>query len=794
MNRAKTKWVGSFRRWRLLVLGLGLGWLACPISVRGNASSEYREQALTNAVRSAERTWRSLESPPPSLGAREVFMAALAYCEAGVHLDRLERLFSVAAQMQDRNSTNRSYGNLRWSWGHETVLDYNAVDFCMQTAAMIWRHHRDRLPPAARAQLRELIRFGLEGLRRHRVPEHYTNIALMNAGDLILLGESVGDSGAAEEGYARLERFLIYMWEGGTHEYDSPTYYGVDLDDLELIASYCARDRGHQQAEMLLEYFWTDIALNWIAGAQKLGGARSRDYDYLAGLGPLDQHLLANGWVSADAKTVPNNLFASYGRWSPAPELLALAKTKLPRYVEQVWGIEPAQGRRHYVCRDVSLSAAGAAYGGRMDLPLTVDLPGPRGRARGYFIADGRQDPYGKIKIPESKAHSKTLHLNPFWAAAQRKADALGVVVYREKDVNSTNTTLQSHFVFPVDVESFWIGNRQVKLTAGGTEEYVVPVGEALVLRQGSAAVGIKVPWACGCEGHPVSARLVNDGNPFGAARLTVDHQLGSAGLKGNPGASFWVRVGSELDGAAFERWRREFGAARCEVAASKESVRVTAKGVEGELTVAVVAPFQTPARIEPPFPRHLLAVEGEDRGRRLLESVEPLRSMAQGAITSTPVVVPDAGAMGWEAEQARLLPPFAPGNDSQASAGRFIWMPAEPGERAGSSVARASYRLNLSRAGRYVLWGRVLSPTPENDSFFVRAEGASGSLLEPTPWPVGVHAGWTWVRLNHPDGRQPLILALPAGDVTLQIRAREAGAKLDRLWLTSELDASIPK
>ena len=47
----------------------------------------------------------------------------------------------------------------------------------------------DWLPKEARSELDALLRLGVEGCLRHRVPTDYTNIAILNAGNLIVLGE-----------------------------------------------------------------------------------------------------------------------------------------------------------------------------------------------------------------------------------------------------------------------------------------------------------------------------------------------------------------------------------------------------------------------------------------------------------------------------------------------------------------------------------------------------------------------------------------------------------------------------
>ncbi len=63
--------------------------------------------------------------------------------------------------------------------------------------------------------------------------------------------------------------------------------------------------------------------------------------------------------------------------------------------------------------RHVALSIAGKTYH-NMDAPMVVNFAGPQTMPRGYFIADGRRDPYGKKVIPEGTGpHRKTLHLMP---------------------------------------------------------------------------------------------------------------------------------------------------------------------------------------------------------------------------------------------------------------------------------------------------------------------------------------------------------------------------------------------
>ncbi len=749
---------------------------------------------VAQSVSEGERVWKMVEGEPPAgLASRDLFSYALALCESGEHPERLERLFATAARMQERDPSKKGYGNFRWSWGHEDVFDFNAVDFCMQSGSLLWLRHQDRLDNATYRNLKTLLELGVEGLLRHRVNESYTNIALMNAGNLVLLGEALGNPAAAAEGAARLNRITFHLSEAGIHEFDSPTYYGVDLTDVLLIERFAQNPRVRDQARAIRRLLWTDIALNWFPASQKLAGAHSRTYDYLRGQGELDEHLRSNGWITPPAPKASGLIYLAFQE-APAEGRFREMSRQFPRTVTQIWGTDRDQTRTHHLCADVTLSSAATGYGGRMDLPLTVDLPGPRDRVRGYFIPDGRSDPYGKKKVKESLAHSKTIHLQPLWTAAQRRVDALGLAVYRAADVPEETATLESHFVLPENVDEVWVGGEKVTIKPRQKTEFPLKPGASLVVRQGTATVGIRVPWSRDVSGAESAAALVCDGNTFGAMRLTITHHRPGQARPGDipPGAALWVRIGSGLAGPeAVAAWRRGFDSARAEVKADGTSVSLRVNGTDGPLAVGTSAPFLSAAAPEPATPRHVLARDGEDLGAALLETVEPVKS-AQKALSSNILPLPANGGTYAEAEKGLVLPPMVVADDPAAQDGHYAWMPSTPGERAGSSVGRIRLSLNASGEAPRYLWGRVLSPTPDNDSFFVSLSARRETLLPPTTWALGVRPSWTWVPLNGDNGKL-LPLLLPPGLSTLDIRVREAGAKLDRVFLTTD-PAARPK
>jgi hypothetical protein len=581
-----------------------------------------------------EGFWRACAKPAETVTSRNLFAYALALCESRQEPERLERLFVIAEGMQDRDPKSRSYGNFWWTMRDGKVMDYNAVDFSMRGGALIRLKHGDFIPAPARQRLEQLLEFSVQGCLRHKVQPSYSNIAIMNAGNLILLGEALGKREVADEGYARLDRIFRYTQSAGIHEFDSPTYTGVDLDGLGMIEAFCQREAGRAQARALLELFWTDIALNWFPPSQKLAGAQSRTYDYLHGLGELDRQLALNGWIAAPAPTEIDTIFSAQANWRP-PNKIHDQSNQFPRIVRQSWGNEWWQSRTHYLLPDITLSAASASYGGRMDMPLTVDLPGDRKSVRGYFIADGRDDPYGQKKISDGP-HQKAFHLNPFWTAAQRNADALGLVIYRDKDIPTNAITLASNFVMPMDADSYWVGEQRVEFSKNKPGREKVKPGEVVTLRKGEAAVGLRVPWTRGLDGGKAQMFLIYDGNPSGAVRLAVEH----AGTGERPefnginaGAAFWIRVGSGLKtDEEFSRWRRQFVEAGAEVEAKPSGIKLKVAGADGPVSLTANAPWSAPELIEPMPARSVLELNGEDIGRKILStgSLQQGRQFAQ--------------------------------------------------------------------------------------------------------------------------------------------------------------------
>jgi len=633
----------------LLAVFLGalpLAFSAC------NANSERfsREDFFARSLRRNEALWNGLVGGdlPPNRGVRWIYNYALLLAESGRTdmLPRVARLIELGASMQDKDAGSPTFGNFRWYWRNDKVTDLNAVEFVSHHMIPLWVDHRDRLDPKSRSTLEQTLRRAVDGCLGRKVHPSYTNIAISNAVNLILLGEQFDRKDALEEGLKRLDAICLATWRYGICEYDSPTYYGVDLDELVLLNKYVRTPRARKAGEAMLELFWTDLAANWFAPGGHLGGTHSRSYNYpCAASDFLDRHLAHAGWAPqaysdwAAGKPLdsPERRFidgaawldAIPGPWKPPAKLTKMALTQYPHDVRQRYGSRGASWRRHVIYHDITLGCSGKGYG-VMDLPLTVSLPGERTASRCYFIADGRKDPYGKRKFSVGSAgHTKALHLAPLWAAASGGDQAMAIALYSAPVVNRANViNLQSHFVFRRP-DAMYVDSKPCSAPA------TLVQGAVLTLRYGTAAVAVSVPWARRIDQRPAPIRIVDDGNPHNVLRLTVDHFAGKKSQgPGNPlpGVAIWVQIGSGLTDRRFGKWRDELSTPKIEV--SPKVLRLSSTGGRDAVSLTVDNPWDNKRKVrsEPEPPEGILSVNGKELGRGILEALEPIRRFRDAA------------------------------------------------------------------------------------------------------------------------------------------------------------------
>ena len=601
-----------------LVLGLGIGLVA-------RAQSQAPVYPPLDAKGEAElaKQWRDLKRKRPDDSSRGLYGFILTALAHNWQPKSVTEAIDLVEQMHDRDKASAGYGNYRWYWHDTKPNDLNAVQFCMQEASLAWILYRDRLDDAGRAKLSEALALGSEGVVRQKVAVSYTNIFLMRAANAILIGESTGAPKLALQGKAWFNEWIEYVRANGNHEFSSPTYYGVDAEDLGSLVLYSQDPEVRDKASKALNFLWTDIAANWFEPHQGISGANSRDYGFLLGHGYLDQHLVRSGWIKGNVEGESRPVLDDITHVSPPPGLRE-QWGKLPRMVSQQYGPTPAERAFHYVGRHFSLGSAGKSYGAQ-DRMLALTFDGGPKQPIASFSLDYRNDPYGQGKIETSHGHGKLTHLIPLIASVQRGPEVLQVVYLDPAHTPNPSGLKEpiryagvwANLVLPAEV-SVWTSQGPVR--AG--DEIPLPANAPVYLRSGSVVAAVRFVIAKEDTGRDAELSLIRDGSKLGAQRLSL--LLAQGEPKKPVCAALWVRAAEDIDDEGFARFRAWFSEANSEASASEGDglVRVSVPGLEGTLKLRLNGATQeveTAKGADKATLRGILNVNGTDVGGALL-------------------------------------------------------------------------------------------------------------------------------------------------------------------------------
>lgn len=462
-----------------LILALGMGW---GMFVPAGWCLSLEEQAFIyhQGVRNYERNWNRWQEAGEPWERYSVRMAAdYAYALVSAEqffsrqdvsakispsplpMERITPLLELLQTMQDRNPDSPTYGNFRWYWGQEGVQDRNAVEF-VAGRLIFCKQHEKVLPESARKMLETILLPAAEALQKHTVTSDYTNIAILNSSNLILLGELCGRDDWYQEGTRRLHRFIAHTWKNGVSEFSTPVYYALNLETLATLARGTKNSAIRQKAETLLEYFTAEIACRWFFPAHRLSGAYSRTYHYADSDPYLLYVLQCWGWEPLPPQTANITMIGILnGSYFPPPPTPA----PMPRLIQQSIGGE--QGSlTTFLTPKFAMGSAFLTEGYRKDDVLfAVDLPN---RPRCYFFPDGCENPYGNQRFLASNQHLRAYHLQPSrFLVRQEKPWLVSLEVEysltKEDWKEENRTRLQSHFLFPIP-DAFWLNGKKISL------------------------------------------------------------------------------------------------------------------------------------------------------------------------------------------------------------------------------------------------------------------------------------------------------------------------------------------
>ena len=473
----------------------------------------------------------------------------------------------------------------------------------------------------------------------------YSNMYMMGMVNCILIGEAPGinrtlGAAAAAHGYDLVEAWLTYASTAGNHEFDSPTYYWVQMNALTIGCLYASKPA---KLCAILEHEWADVAANFFAPTETLSGPHSRDYDFLFGRGALQVHTYVNGLGehppvceykdshcerttdSQNALVLLNTLKVVAGAgYSPAAATLALAALPV-REVRSRWlgqnrtanNESAARGDRYnYIVSgryalgstssDYFTNTHTRYYPSPQDKPLALDFGVANMSQRKPVPSltlshDWRDSPYGHWYEPTT---DKASHLAAHPGIVQHRNVLLATTaLHPGEQLDGFDLTsfesLATNLILPhAAASAVLLRGRPFALP---TTPFVAPlgVGDTLALRVSGTCVALRVIEADGCAGQAPALALKGDadGIDLGAMRLAAYHYRGPASpLQGSSHvrAAFALLVDECAADDALGRLSDELAAADVKTSVSANKVwRVEARlrGTDLEVTRDVSEP-----------------------------------------------------------------------------------------------------------------------------------------------------------------------------------------------------------
>jgi hypothetical protein len=582
-----------------------------------------REAGPTPGAAELEAQAMIVRSREPMIGIRGVLRFAVEAAGRGWNAEAVEEALALARAMQVVDPASADHGTFRWRLGDERVTDPNAVEFAGQLLAvlrledegrLVPRPGGRRLTPRSRELLEAMIRDALPAMRRHVVQPGHTNIRLMRIWNLLALGD-LAELDVRAEGEAEWREWLAFTRTHGFTEYLCPTYLGVSLDSLALIADHAPAIDTRVEADAALGYAWRSAAAHWFDPAQRLSGPHARDYDYLYGRGYADEHFAEAGWLTAPprvegagwlpaAPRAALQVFRAACRSEPPGVPTRRILEELPRFVVERTGTHSWQRITNFVGRTASIGVAGDGRGAE-DKTLVVNLPpvedhGATAAALAAetpnvtLVLDGRRDPYGLDRVPTGAAgQRKPHHLRPYVIGSQEgprvtaawyldpRRPAFGVDPARLD-------CLEAHLLMPSRCRVWSV---EAPLAAGAE----LPPEPVVFLRGGAGTVlAIRVLSAAAADLRPRGFALVADGGAHAVQRLTATFAEGPPARGALLALDLELR--ESLDDAEFAAFRRAFAAR--DVTAQLDGTRFTVAG-SLPLDLDLGGPAERPRRVQ---------------------------------------------------------------------------------------------------------------------------------------------------------------------------------------------------
>lgn len=182
--------------------------------------------------------------------------------------------------------------------------DPNWRQFIGVGLAIVAEEYESRLPGSLMERVNRALNLAVEGEPVDRCSPRYSNIALMKAGLNVYVGKRMGRKELTTYGEAfGREVYEAFRECDAFGEYNSPTYYGVNLYALGFWRRYLTESGLHALGAEMEAGLWRDTSLLYHADLQNLCGPFTRSYgmDMAEYTAIISQHI----WMACEREAAP---------------------------------------------------------------------------------------------------------------------------------------------------------------------------------------------------------------------------------------------------------------------------------------------------------------------------------------------------------------------------------------------------------------------------------------------------------------------------------------------------------
>lgn len=548
------------------------------------ASESPRSSTKDRIVTHLDTFDRRAADSSASLDTRDLADAALLALLSGRAPSRAEMYMTRLFAAQDSNEGSPTYGNFRWRTADAGVTDRNAVEFVSQALGPVALQSSEEFSPSFKQQLDSVATAAIAGIRRHNVPVTYTNVYLMKCVNLLLLGRYRHDPDAVATGRRLLDAWRQYTQANGIAEFDSPTYYAVDLNTLVEGARYAASPEDRAALHSVLDYFWNDIAANYLPSAHKLTGPYSRDYDFVSGYGDLNNWVAEAGWLGSSYAAPLKNLQDVFildnsrpgGYHVPAQTTRTAFSGE--RNVISTWDPVPTHVRWNWLNTSISVGCANGSYGPQ-DKMFNITFAGSPEYPQMSIVVDAYQAPYGL-----GTQFTKSEHLSPQMACSARRGNVLATLNLDPSALPANAQGLTTNVLFPL-AATVRVNGSSVPVSP--EEPIALHQDDTISVQTPQGGVALRIVSVDGIDGHAPEIALVTDaaGKTRGVGWLRITHlPNGTRTAQRNLHVAFLFQASASPDIA---RQAADVRQARVDAGISGSVWRVRATTPQGTLEVA---------------------------------------------------------------------------------------------------------------------------------------------------------------------------------------------------------------